>query len=219
MPKAYGYIRCSGLTQMEHGGPERQRQAIQEYADAHELEIVRWFEESHTGTDLEGRPQFREMRQELLNDGVRVVIVEKLDRLARSIMIQENIIADFTKYEINLVSATPGEENLCGDDPTRTFIRQVLGAVAEFDRSMLVARMKAGKNHKKRAGGFGGGNYGYGQHPFFPEEKDVVAKIMEARHSFTIRELTAELNRGAIKTRSGGLWHPAQVARILKANK
>ncbi len=213
--KAFGYIRVSGLTQLDGGGPERQREAISAYALARQIEIVRWFEESHTGTDLEGRPAFREMRSELLADGVRLVIVEKLDRLARSIMIQENILADFQKHNIELQSATNGEENLCGDDPTRTFIRQVLGAVAQFDRSMLVARMKAGKQRVLRSGKRCGGRSPYHEHASATE---VVNRIFWLRRQgYNASRITEVLNAEGFRTLKGTKFYPAQIGRILRS--
>lgn len=161
--RAFAYIRCSGTSQMGNDGPSRQRGAITGYCSERSIEIAAEYLEAFTGTDLEGRPAFRDMRAALLSNGVRTVVVEKLDRMARSVMIQEKIIQDFQGHGITLLSATPGEEDLCGDDPTRIFIRQVLAAVAQFDRSMLVSRMKAGKARTRANGKRCGGRSRYGE--------------------------------------------------------
>lgn len=212
---AFGYIRVSGLTQLDGGGPERQREAIAAYALTQGIEIVRWFEESHTGTDLEGRPVFRKMRVELLSDGVSVVIVEKLDRLARSIMIQENILADFQKNGIDLRSATNGEENLCSDDPTRTFIRQVLGAVAQFDRSMLVSRMKAGKQRVLNSGKRCGGRIPYSEHSSAVELVNRIHFLR--RNGYNVSKITEVLNAEGFRTLKGTAFHAAQISRVLRS--
>jgi hypothetical protein len=38
------------------------------------------------------------------SNGVRVVLVERLDRLARDLMVQETIVADLWKHAFELVS-------------------------------------------------------------------------------------------------------------------
>jgi DNA invertase Pin-like site-specific DNA recombinase len=54
-----------------------------------------------------------------------VVIIEKLDRLARDLMVQETIIADLRKHGFRLVSVA--EPNLMANDPTRILVRQMMG--------------------------------------------------------------------------------------------
>lgn len=49
-------------------------------------------------------------------NGVKVVIVERLDRLARDLMVQETIVADLRKYGFELVSVA--EPDLMANDPT-----------------------------------------------------------------------------------------------------
>ena len=214
--KAFGYIRVSGLTQLDGGGPERQREAITTYCLKNDIELVKFFQDAFTGTELE-RPSFREMRQELLADGIRTVIVEKLDRLARDLLIQETILADFRKNNFTVISTV--EPDLCSADPSRKFFRQIMGAVAEYDRSMLVARMKDGKRRVLATGKRCGGRTPYGEHPDYPSEKEVVETIKRC-HQSGIRTaiIAATLNRNGIVTRKGGLWFPAQISRILRAD-
>ena len=75
------------------------------------------------------RPAWQALMAAALHaDGVRVVLIEKLDRLARDLMIQESVIADLRKYGFELVSAC--EPDLMATDATRVLLRQMLGAVA-----------------------------------------------------------------------------------------
>lgn len=218
---AFGYLRVSGLSQAaeDRGGLPRQREALLSYCSAKGIAITRWFEEAYTGTDLEGRPAFREMRAALLENGVRTVIVEKLDRLARDLMIQENILADFRKHGIELLSATPGEEDLCSGDPTRKFIRQVLGAVAEFDRSNLVSRMKAGKARARANGKRCGGRASYPS-PRHPGEVEIVNRVYHLRRNgFNAAKIAQELTFQGYKTRKGTKFSAMQVSRILRSTQ
>jgi len=213
MTKAVAYIRCSGAGQMEKDGPIRQRQAIEAYAKAHNLEIVSWYEEAHTGSDLDGRISFREMRAALVADGVRTVIVEKLDRLARSVMVQETILADFKKNAIELLSTTPGEEELCSDDPTRTIVRQILAAFFEYERKMIVAKLAHARQRKKSTSGRCEGRLPYG---LKDGEKETLDTIMRLTHcGYGASFIAKTLNTDNVKSRYGKPWKSATVQKII----
>ena len=235
MIETYGYVRCSGLGQMDGEGPDRQQSTIISFASGHEYSIVQWYIESHTGTDLEGRPEFSAMRSAMVSNGVHCVIVEKLDRLARSVLIQETIIADFKENGIQLLSATPGEEDLCGDDPTRILIRQILGAFFQYERAMIVGKLKSARDRIKGNGRRPGqknyspdpvlncrveGRRPFGQDKDRPEEHKVLAQMIALRKMGNNPEQIAKfLNAQGTPTRYGKSWLSQGVSRILARNK
>ena len=96
MRKAFAYLRVSGKGQVKGDGFPRQLKAIREYAKGHDIRIVKIYrEEGVSGTkELENRPALLEMMQALHGNGVKLVLIEKLDRLARDLMIQETIIGE-----------------------------------------------------------------------------------------------------------------------------
>ena len=75
----------------------------------------------------------------LESNGVRTVIVERADRLARDLMVQEVILAQFVKVGARILTAD-GVDLTSSDDPTRRLIRQVLGAEAEVEKNVLVLK-------------------------------------------------------------------------------
>jgi DNA invertase Pin-like site-specific DNA recombinase len=202
---------------MDGDGPIRQRAAIEKFAKERDIEVVSYYIESHTGSDLEGRTEFRQMRSLLVADGVRLVIVEKLDRLARSIMVQETILADFKKNAIELRSATLGEDDLCGDDPTRTLIRQVLGCFFEYERKMIESKLRAARVRLRKQNGKCEGRKSYG---FRPGENLILEKILDlsTRHGDT-KTIANILNDQGVPTRYGKRWHSGTVSRILKRQR
>ena len=94
--KAMAYLRVSGKGQVEGHGFDRQRDNILDYAKRNGVEVVGWFEEAYTGTKAD-RPVFAEMLAEVLNDGVRMIIVESMDRLARDLGVQIALLAKLRK--------------------------------------------------------------------------------------------------------------------------
>jgi DNA invertase Pin-like site-specific DNA recombinase len=63
------------------------------------------FEDSVSGKkDLDSRPALQELMAALHGDGTKLVLVEKLDRLARDLMIEESIVADLQRDGFELIS-------------------------------------------------------------------------------------------------------------------
>lgn len=211
--KAFGYLRVSGQGQVEGDGFPRQRLAIEQYAAAHDLEIGRWFiEEGVSGTILE-RPAWQALMTELLSDGVEIVLVEKLDRLARDLLVQETIIGDLLKYSKQLVSTM--EPDLCSDDPSRKLIRQIFGCIAEYDRAMVVAKLKAARVRKKLATGRCEGRLPFGSRP---RDRRAFRRIFELTVKKTsFQAIAATLNREKMLPPGGGKrWFTMTVARIVR---
>src|SRR3954465_11232843 len=132
--KAVGYLRVSGKGQIEGDGFERQRTAIAKFAKVAKYEIVDEFrDEGVSGTkELEHRPGLAALLDRVESNGVKVVIVERADRLARDLMLSEVIISQFTQAGVKVLTADGADLSHAEDDPTRTLIRQVLSAVAQF---------------------------------------------------------------------------------------
>src|SRR5437016_1045691 len=117
MKQGVAYLRVSGKGQVDGDGPVRQEEAIRRFAEAQGIEILAvFFEQAVCGaTELEHRPAWQEMIAAL--NGCRTIVIERLDRLARELMVQEHIIADLQKRGIELLSVH--EPDLDSTDPTR----------------------------------------------------------------------------------------------------
>ena len=210
---ACAYLRVSSAGQVDHDGIPRQLAAIQAYALAAEYKIVRVFEEQGVSgkVDQDSRPALRDMLRALHEIDCNVVIVEKMDRLARDLIVQETIIGKLQTMGVKLLSTM--EPDLCSGDPSRIFIRQVLGAVAQLDRSLIVARMRVARERIRASGGRCEGRKPFGDRP---GEEDVIRKIATLKdHGWGLCGIAETLNTEGIKTRSGGQWYAAQVQRVL----
>lgn len=211
--KAFGYLRVSGPSQVDGDGFPRQRENILKWAAANHVEIVRWFEEEGVSGTLAERPALSEMMVALMSNGVRLVVVEKLDRIARDQMVQETIIQSLMKQGFELLSAHAGEENLCGNDPGRKLMRTIMGAIAEYDKTMIVLKLRAARKRRTAQDGRCEGRKPFGH---YEGEAAILARIQELRSAGVNYEQSAkELNAQGITTRSGGKWYPATVRRII----
>jgi len=169
-------------------------------------------EEGVSGTkDLENRPALRQLLTALHSDGVKLVLIEKLDRLARDLMIQESIIADLSRHGFEIRSVT--EPDLCSDDPSRTLIRQVLGAFSQYERAMIVLKLRGARQRMRAKLGRCEGRKPYGARP---GEAEVIARMKQLRsQGRSLAGITEMLNRKA-KPRTGKQFYSANIARILR---
>jgi len=107
------------------------------------------------------------------------------------------------------------------DDPSRRLIRQVLGAVNEYERAMIRLRLRRGQQREAERGGYAGGRppYGYraeGKALVPVAEEQEVIRLVRRLHGqgASLREISSNLEADGLKPRSGGTWHPTMLARL-----
>jgi site-specific DNA recombinase len=211
--KAFAYLCVSGESQIEGDGFPRQRAAVKKWADQNNVRIVRFFEERGVSgsTDIEDRPAFQEMLTALLSNGTRMVLIERLDRIARDIVVQESILKELNRKGFELVSVS--EPDLCSADPYRSAMRQMLGVFAELDRKTIVLKLRAARQRKKQQTGRCEGRKPFG---FRDGEQEIIARMRSLKDEGNNWErISSTLNAEGFKTRSGGQWFPATVRRIV----
>jgi DNA invertase Pin-like site-specific DNA recombinase len=209
----YGYLRVSGRGQLHGDGFTRQQLAIEKYCAGGGHELVEVFREKAVpgATDMVDRPAWRDMLALILANGVKTIVIERLDRLARDLMVQEHIIADCQKRGILLVSTA--EPDLCSSDPTRILMRQILGAVAAYDKAMIVLKLRGARERQRASGGRCEGAKPYGE---LAGEQAILERMRALREAgATLLAIAAGLNDAGVKPRSGTAWHAKTVARIL----
>lgn len=219
--KAVSYLRVSGKGQIDGDGFPRQREAVTRFARAAGYEIVEEFrDEGVSGTkELEAREGLSDLLARIRSNGVRVVIVERADRLARDLIVSELILAQLRDLGVKVYAAEGGAElTVSDDDPTRKLIRQVLGAVAEFEKAVIVSKLRAARMRKRRAEGRCEGRKPYGTKP---GEAETLALIKRLRRKprggerLSVAAIAAKLNEMGIPTRSGKPWAPATIYGIV----
>ncbi|WP_376704192.1 recombinase family protein [Mesorhizobium sp. ISC25] len=95
-----------------------------------------------SGADaVTARPGFSAMLERLLSNGARTILVETASRFARDLIVQETGYEMLKSRGIELI-AVDSPESFVDNTPTANPIRQVLGAVSEFEKAMLVEKLK-----------------------------------------------------------------------------
>jgi DNA invertase Pin-like site-specific DNA recombinase len=215
--RAVAYMRCSGQSQIAGDTWERQRAAIEKYAIENNLKIIQWFQDEGVSgkTEWENRPAWVDMIASL-SPQMRTIVIERLDRLARDLGIQEFILRTLAQKKIILLSTA--EPDLDSADPTRVMFRQIVGAVSQFERAMIEAKLRAARQRVKKKTGRCEGRYHYGHDPRRPQEKVVLDQMVAwSSVGYNYSEIRDKLNAAHISTRDGAAkWFSATVSRIIR---
>lgn len=135
-----GYIRVSTLEQ----NPARQLEGCT---------LHKTFTDKASGKDVK-RPQL-----DALLDYVRegdTVIVHSMDRLARNLDDLRRIVQQLTSQNINIEFLKEGLTFTSEDSPMSNLLLSVMGAFAEFERSLIKERQMEGIALAKKRGAYKG---------------------------------------------------------------
>src|SRR5215204_2712887 len=153
--KAVAYLRTSSAANIgaDKDSEKRQRAAIEAFARAAGYELVdSYYDEAVSGADqVTSRPGFTAMMERIAGNGVRTIIVETANRFARDLIVQETGYALLKERGVDLIAADKPDAFL-DDTATANLIRQVLGAVTQFEKAMVVAKLKGARDRKRATG-------------------------------------------------------------------
>ena len=136
-----GYIRVSTITQ----NTDRQLEGI-------ELDEV--FEDKVSGKDV-NRPQLEAMLKHVRKSDT--VYVHSMDRLARNLGDLEWLVEQITSKGATVTFVKNNNLTFAGeDDPMKTLMLQMMGAFAQFERSLILERQREGIAIAKQKGAFKG---------------------------------------------------------------
>jgi len=225
------YLRVSTDRQADRGfGLEVQEASIRKWARERKMRIgyvVR--DEGKSGAaDLIDRPGLAEALGHVAAGRAQAIVVARLDRVARDLVLQEWVRAELLKMGGALRSADATEDVYLVEDPdnpTGTLVRQILGAVAQYERAMIRLRMNAGKARKKQAGGYTSGQPPYGHRaaggelvPDVDEQTQIRRMKRWRREGKSLRDIAERLNAEGVPARRGR-WHPQTVQRVVDVSR
>lgn len=221
--KIAAYIRVStvGQAREEAFGLDVQREAIRRYADQERHEVVAWYEDAGVSGATIDRPGLADLLRDAEAKRFGLVVVARMDRVARDVFVQLWIEKELLKAGVEIVSAT---EPLRGQDPMMTAFRQMTAIFAQLEKSIIVQRMKAGRRVKASRGGFAGGRppFGYralrGALEVDAGRSETVRRVFDlkrAKRRTTLQEIADTLNGEGRRTAEGKLFARVHVKRIL----
>jgi DNA invertase Pin-like site-specific DNA recombinase len=217
--KAVAYLRTSSATNVgeDKDSAKRQREAVSAFAKRAAYELVAEFsDDAVKGSDpVDVRPGFAAMLARIASNGVRTVLVETASRFARDLIVQETGHRYLKAQGVELVAAD-SPDSFLDDTPTAVLIRQVLGAVSQFEKAALVAKLRGARERKKRETGKCGGRQSYAERS--PEAVALAKKLR--RYSIngrkrSLRDIAAELEAAGHRTSTGTRYSALAVSRMV----
>ena len=98
-------------------------------------------------------------------------------------------------------------------DPTRILMRQLMGAVAQYDKSQIVPKLRGARMRKRAKEGRCEGRKPYG---FYDGEEAVIERMKALKATgLGFDRVATQMNAEGLKTRTGARWHGLVVNRIL----
>lgn len=219
--KAIAYLRTSSAANVgaDKDSENRQRSAIEAFAKLAGFEIVaEFYDAAVSGAEtIDARPGFAELLKRIEGNGVRTIVVETANRFARDLIVQETGYAMLRERGINLI-AVDSPNAFLDDGPTSKLIRQVLGAVAEFDKAMTVAKLRGARERLRRSGRRVEGRTP--AHVLYPKATAEAKRLRRAnpkngeRRSF--RDISADLAKAGLTTKAGKPFTATAVKRMVE---
>lgn len=154
---ALAYLRTSSAANVgeDKDSDKRQMAAIEGYAKraGFEIALPPYYDAAVRGADMiEGRPGFAAMLVYLADHpNVRTILVETASRFARDLIVQETGYRMLRDRDITLIPVD-SPEHFMEDTPTAVMVRQILGAVSQFEKAMLVSKLRGARVRKKATG-------------------------------------------------------------------
>lgn len=194
------YLRLSSADgpEAESDSIQNQRSFLREWAQQHDIAIVREFvDDGHTGTDFE-RPGFQELSQCLMDGSVRCVIVKDLSRLGRNYSETGRYLDQiFPRLGIRFIAVNDQYDSASNTDSVQQMavFKNVFNDLYAADAS---AKVRTSLGILKRQGKFLGRQAPYG---YRIDPEDRYHLLPDEETAPTVRRIFALFLGGASRTR------------------
>jgi site-specific DNA recombinase len=150
------YARVSTEDQAERETIKNQLGFLRRFVDLHMLPVVdEYIDDGISGTvPLADRPEGQRLLLDAEVGRFSAVLVYRIDRLGRSLRALLDAHDALSGYDVAIRSAT---EPFDSGTPIGAFLFQLLGSLAELEKSTIAERTGLGRNRVASAGGYTGG--------------------------------------------------------------
>ncbi|TBL77414.1 recombinase family protein [Paenibacillus thalictri] len=220
------YIRVSSEEQVEGYSIDAQLDALREYCRFRRITVLKeYVDAGRSAKSIEGRPALQELLHDAAQGRFQIVMVWKLNRLARNLKDLLHMLKVFNKHNVSIQSLT---EDIQTDTAMGNFLVQMLGAAAELERAQICENVQLTVQNRNQQGKWNSGNMvlGYRWHKnpkqgqpqleIVKEEAQLVRTIFEMyAGGLGLKAITNRLNAEGFKTKKGLTFCIAAVRGIL----
>ncbi len=130
--------------------PETQLLPLREFASAQGWTVIGEYVDRASATDLQGRTAWRDLLTQASRKKIDLIVCWKLDRCFRSVMHASSTLEDLRRWGVGLRSYT--EPWADTTSPQGELVFNLLATFAQFERSLISERVRAGMARAKREG-------------------------------------------------------------------
>ena len=130
--------------------PETQLLPLREFCQAQGWSVADEYVDHASATDLRGRVAWRRLLDDAAKRRVDIIVVWKMDRAFRSTREALNTVEDLRRWGVGLRSYT--EPWLDTTSAAGEFIFTIFAGLAQFERSLIIERVKAGMARARAQG-------------------------------------------------------------------
>lgn len=215
------YIRVSSKDQINNYSMDVQAERLKAFCKANDCLYRIYRDPGESGADTD-RPEFQHMLMDAEMQKFELIIVDKVDRLCRSLLNLVELLRFLEELKIGIKSLS---EPIDTSNPMSKYFLYQLGMFAEMERDWFRERSMKGRIARIKEGKWHGGTppYGYdynkktGLLEVNQEEAEVVRMIFSKYIKFkSTRKVVNYLNAKGISTRGGLPWRRSIVMVILK---
>lgn len=219
--KAIGYIRVSTNEQADSGlGLDAQRAKVTAMAEVKDCELVDVVADEGASAKDIYRDGLKEVLAQVKGRVIDAVIVARLDRLTRNLKDLGELIDEFNRKDVALISTS---ESLDTSSATGRMMINLLGVVSQWEREIIGERtseaLQALRASGKRAGGvpYGMTADADGNLSECEQEQAVIGRMVQLREAGNSYEAVSQaLAADGVRNRAGGVFTRSGIHRLLK---
>ena len=215
MEKVALYIRTSSFANVEGDSHARQELACREYAKSHALKpVIMGIDDGVSGGDhIHTRKGLMELIATCQERNIEKILCEDVSRFSRDMMVQETAYRSLIEKGILVIPVKTPDLFSLNADPSRTLIRQVMGAFFEFEKNSLVAKLRGARERIRQSGRKCEGRKSLVER-FGVELSEKIRTLR--KKGLSLRQISKQLFQDGIQTEYGNPLQPTQVNNILK---
>ena len=218
--RVVSYCRISTISQENNTSIPQQEESIRQYCLSRGFELVKTYRDTASGSTMD-RPAFKQLEADIYTDNIDGIIVQKLDRLSRSLIDARLFTDKLLKDDKFFLAITEGIDT---SQASGKLLYNMLLVIAEAERDAIASRMAEGKKHLLSKGRFPSSYcYGYrrsgkgGNFVVIPEEAERIQQIFDAylEHE-SIGQVEKLLDQQQIRTRKGKRFCRQSILNVLR---